>query len=99
MHGSTNSLHSNVDVYRILARGFPWQVKREDVDRFFQNVSIVGGVNGINLKKNVAMEATFFVASKDGLRKALAHDKRQIDSRTIHGNFFSFDKLSTFVFK
>ena len=87
MYGSTNSLQTDGGVYRILARGFPWQVKPEDVGRFFQNVSIVGGISGIHIKRNGAMEATFFVTSKDGLHKALAHDKRQIDSRTIHGNF------------
>lgn len=72
-------------VYRILARGFPWQVRPENVIAFFKNVYIVGGVNGIHIRKNVAMEATFFVNSKEDLNKALSHDKLQVDSRTIHG--------------
>lgn len=85
IHSSTASLKINGDVYRILARGFPWQVKPEDVTTFFRNVNIVGGVNGIHIRKNVAMEATFFVNSKEDLNKALSHDKLKVDSRTIHG--------------
>ncbi|XP_055315788.1 G-rich sequence factor 1-like [Sitodiplosis mosellana] len=84
IHSSTISLKMDDGVYRILARGFPWQVKPEDVSAFFQNVIIVGGRNGIHIKKNGAMEATFFVSSKEFLNKALAHDKQQYDSRTIH---------------
>lgn len=30
----------------VLARGFPWSVKRVDVDEFFADVKIIGGVDG-----------------------------------------------------
>lgn len=72
-------------MYRILARGFPWHVRPEHVTTFFQNVSIVGGISGIHISKNVAMEATFFVNSKEDLNKALSRDKFRFDSRSIHG--------------
>lgn len=81
----SSTTNSKTDVFHILARGFPWTVKADDVCAFFQNVNIVGGRQGIHITRNVAMEATFFVGSKEDLNKALACDKRQVDSRTIHG--------------
>lgn len=69
----------------IMARGFPWNVKPADVCTFFQNIRIVGGINGIQIRRNVAMEAEFSVLSIEDVRKALARDKDRIDSRTIHG--------------
>lgn len=68
-----------------MARGFPWNVKQTDVAMFFHNVHILGGSCGITIKKNLAMEATFYVQSMDDVRKALAHDKDRIDFRVIHG--------------
>lgn len=74
-------------MYKILARGFKWHVRPEDISSFFRNVNIIGGNNGIHITKNVAMEATFFVSTKEDLNKALAHNKHQIDSRTIYGMY------------
>lgn len=74
-------------LHEILARGFPWKVKPADVRAFFPDVNIFGGAKGINIIKKNAMEATFYVNSKDEVRKAIARDGKQIDGRVIHGNF------------
>lgn len=72
-------------LHTILARGFPWDVKPCDVGVFFQNIRILGGIAGITITKNGAMEARFAVCSSDDMLKALARDGRQINSRTIYG--------------
>lgn len=72
------------DLRLILAVGFQWKVSKADVAGFFAGVNIIGGNNGIQLKRNRAMEAMFVVRSGD-IGKALAYNKRSIGSRTIYG--------------
>lgn len=72
-------------LHEILARGFPWRVTQSDVQAFFANVKMFGGYDGIKIRRNVAMEATFYVDSKNEVHKAMSRDKKQFDSRIIHG--------------
>lgn len=74
----------------VLARGFPWTVKRVDVGDFFADVNIIGGVEGIDIRKDGAMEAVFFVDSDDQLQRALLHNKQLIGSRMIYGMYERF---------
>lgn len=74
----------------VLARGFPWTVKRVDVGEFFADVNIVGGINGIDIRKDGAMEATFFVNSDKELQQALLHNKQLIGSRMIFGKWIDW---------
>lgn len=78
-------LSSDNGLREVLARGFPWNIKRMDVGEFFSDINIIGGIDGIQIKKYGAMEATFFVDSDDELQKALLHNKQLIDSRMIYG--------------
>lgn len=81
----TESSSDDNGLREVLARGFPWTVKRVDVGEFFADVKIVGGIDGIQIRKDGAMEATFFVDSDEELQKALAHNKSLIDTRMIYG--------------
>lgn len=76
-----------------MARGFPWTVKRADVGEFFDDIKIVGGIDGIDIKKNRAMEATFFVDSVEELKKALAHNKQHIGTRMIYGMQYALKEI------
>lgn len=77
--------NSNDGLYEVMARGFVWNVKRSDVGEFFSNVKILGGIDGIDIRKNGAMEATFFVESVEEVQKAIALDQRFIGNRKIYG--------------
>lgn len=87
MVDGTNGTNSDASysLFEVMARGFHWNVKRSDIGGFFSDIKIIGGIGGIQITKNVAMEATFFVDSLKEMKKALAHDKECIDSRVIHG--------------
>lgn len=80
-----NSNSSNNGLYEVMARGFPWNVKRSDVGAFFSDMKILGEIDGIHIRKNGAMEATFFVDSFEEMQKALEHDKQSFGTRIIHG--------------
>lgn len=73
------------DLGAILAVGFAWKVTKADIIAFFADVDIIGGNDGIQIRKNGAMEAVFFVYTKVDVQNALAHDKRSDGSRRIHG--------------
>lgn len=67
----------------VLARGFQWKVTKKDVMDFFKNINIANGEKGINIIKNVAMEAYVELASKADVNKALALNNRRVESRTV----------------
>lgn len=69
----------------VMARGFQWKVSKKDVIDFFQGIKIVNGEKGINIIKNIAMEAFVELASKAEVKKALALNNKRVDSRTVHG--------------
>lgn len=69
----------------VMARGFQWKVTKKDVMSFFAGVKILNGENGINIIKNIAMEAYVEFSSKSDRTKALALCNKKFDSRTIHG--------------
>lgn len=71
----------------VLARGFQWKVTKEDVMQFFKGIKILNGEKGINIIKNVAMEAYVELATKADVKKALALNKKLVDDRTVHGKF------------
>lgn len=71
--------------FMVMARGFQWKVTKKDVMNFFAGVKILNGENGINIIKNIAMEAYVEFASKADRSKALALCNKKFDSRTIHG--------------
>ena len=73
-------------VYMVMARGFQWKVTKEDVLKFFKSINIPKGEKGINIIKNVAMEAYVELASKADVKKALALNNKRVESRTVHGN-------------
>lgn len=75
--GSTNGF------YMVLARGFQWKVTKRDVFSFFKGIKILNGENGINIIKNVAMEAYIELTSKADVKKALELNNKSVDSRTI----------------
>lgn len=54
---------------------------------FFKGIKIVNGENGINIIKNVAMEAYVELASKADVKVALKLDSKRVDDRVIHGKF------------
>lgn len=85
VQNASNSGQNNNSFHAILARGFPWNVKVTDVKSFFNNVNIVGGVGGIQIKKNIAMEATFFVHSNEDVQKAMTFNNKKMNSRAIRG--------------
>lgn len=86
-HSGLSNLEDGAnDLGAILAVGFPWKVSKTDVSAFFAGVKIIGGNDGIQIRKNGAMEAVFFVQSKGDIQKALAYNNNRCDgSRTIHG--------------
>lgn len=70
-----------------MASGLPWKTSKTDVAKFFANIEIIGGSDGIEIKRKYVdgpNEAKFFVRAKD-IRVALAHNKLSLGSRTIHG--------------
>lgn len=83
--GNGTEVSSDNGLREVLARGFPWNVKRVDVGEFFSDINIVGGIDAIDIRKDGAMEATFFVDSDEELQKALSHNKQFVDSRMIYG--------------
>lgn len=75
------------DLPMILASGLPWNISKADVAIFFSDVNIVGGIDGIEIKRrnvNGPNEAKFSVRPKD-MRKALARNNLLFGSRTIYG--------------
>lgn len=83
---STANVGTIAEQYEIMARGLPWRVRRADILSFFQGINIVGGANGIDIKRIYgAMGATFAVNSNVDLCEALARNKHKIYSRTIYG--------------
>ena len=74
-----------VGFYMVMARGFQWKVSKKDVMDFFKGIKILNGEKGINIMKNVAMEAYIELASKNDVKKALALNNKRVDSRTVHG--------------
>lgn len=78
-----------INPIHVCVRGIPWKTKPTDVTSFFEGVNIIGGVNGINIQRKVdrgALEATFFVNSREELKKALSYNRKCFDSRKIHGS-------------
>lgn len=76
----------NTEQYKTRARGLPWEVRLADILSFFQGINIVGGANGIEIKRIYgAMEATFAVNSNIDLCEALARNKHKIGYRKING--------------
>lgn len=73
--------------FMVLARGFQWKVSKKDVSDFFKGIKILNGEKGINIMKNVAMEAYVELASKNDVKKALALNNKRVDSRTVHGKY------------
>lgn len=69
----------------ILARGFQWKVTKQDVISFFKGIKIVDGEKGINIIKNVAMEAYIEVVSKADVKAAVKLHNKRVDERVIHG--------------
>lgn len=73
---------------------------------FFKGIKIVNGEKGINIIKNVAMEAYVELASKADIKAALKLDSKRVDDRVIHSKFCdahlvffpvgSFDAISIF---
>lgn len=70
----------------VLARGWPWKVTKIDVIKFFKGIKVLNGERGINIIKNVAMEAYVELSSKADVKKALALNNRSVDLRPVHGN-------------
>lgn len=81
-HEPTVNWSPDSGLHEIMARGWPWRVVQADVRAFFANVNIIGA---IKIQKNGAMEAIFYVCSKDEVRKAMANDKKQHDFHVIYG--------------
>lgn len=54
---------------------------------FFKGIKIVNGEKGINIIKNVAMEAYVELASKADIKAALKLDSKRVDDRVIHSKF------------
>lgn len=75
--------------FMVMARGFQWKVSKKDVMEFFKGINILNGEKGINIMKNVAMEAYIELASKNDVKKALAYNNKRVDSRTVHGEQLS----------
>lgn len=85
--------------YMILARGFQWKVTKKDVIDFFKGIHILNGEKGINIIKNVAMEAYIELASRADIKAALKLDNRKVDDRIIHSMFCSIriDKMLSVI--
>lgn len=54
---------------------------------FFKGIKILNGEKGINIIKNVAMEAYVELASKADVKAALNLDSKRVDDRIIHSKF------------
>lgn len=54
---------------------------------FFKGIKIANGENGINIIKNVAMEAYVELASKADVKAALKLDGKRVDDRMVHSKF------------
>lgn len=74
---------ATVGFYMVLARGFQWKVTKRDVVKFFKGIKILNGENGVNIIKNVAMEAYIELSSKADVKKALEFNNKIVDSRSI----------------
>lgn len=89
--------------YMVLARGWPWKVTKSDVIKFFKGIKILNGEKGINIIKNIAMEAYVELSSKADVKKALALNNKSVDLRPVHGNYIQFyhfilkEKSDTFL--
>lgn len=81
----------------VLARGFQWKVTKRDVMDFFAGINILNGEKGINIMKNVAMEAYIELVSKADVHKALALNNKRVDFRTIHGKYGKNRIFSVFL--
>lgn len=77
----------------IIARGFPWKIGRTDVLNLFSDVCILNGENGIQINKNIAMEAYFKVTTENDIQKALAHSGQKFELRTIYGNILKVKSI------
>lgn len=73
--------------YMVIARGFQWKVTKQNVIDFFKGIKIVNGENGIDIVKNVAMEAHVVLASKADRKKALTLHNKIFESRAIAGMY------------
>lgn len=71
--------------YMVIARGFQWKITKQNVMDFFKGIKIVNGIDGINIVKNVAMEAHVELASKVDRNKALTLHNKLFESRAIAG--------------
>lgn len=76
--------------FTVLARGYAWSVTKEAIRKFFIDVNIVNGEEGISLYKNGAMETRFDVASNADMKKALAQNGKRIGTRAIAGKQLHF---------
>lgn len=82
----SESKKGSAGFYMVLARGWPWKVTKIDVIKFFKGIKVLNGERGINIIKNVAMEAYVELSSKADVKKALALNNRSVDLRPVHGN-------------
>lgn len=71
--------------YKVIARGFPWNVTKRDVIEFFKGVEILNGEHGISIVKNHAMEAHIELSTAKDRDNALSRHKRKIGSQIING--------------
>lgn len=69
----------------VIARGFPWAVRKKDVMEFFKGVDILNGEHGIKIVKNNAMEAHIELTTAKERDHAISRNKRMFGSRTIYG--------------
>lgn len=88
-----------------MVRGFLWCVSPHEIREFFKDVNIINGEAGIQINKDVNMEARFSVATEDDLNKALAHHNQRMGPRFVSGisyltfNSFKSIKLDLFFFQ
>lgn len=74
-----------VEPQSIIARGFPWKITKSDIRQMFSDVNILNGENGVQIIKNIAMEAYFKVGTENDLINALSYNGKKFESRTIYG--------------
>lgn len=86
----TDKKKSSGRTYTVVARGFQWKVTKQNIMAFFKGINIVNGEDGINIVKNVAMEAHIVLASKADRKKALALHNKLFESRAISGRCLVF---------
>lgn len=58
---------------------------------FFKGVKILNGEDGINIIKNVAMEAYVELVSKADVKAALKLDSKRVDDRMIHSKLYGIE--------